>query len=573
MDYEESAQEDWEMLSAKTLPSQSSSLEAKFKELDQLLMNDWAEDDATSDDEDSISAEMDPDSYSQLQKELREADESLFERQTTKVSSADDSNDNRDDNDDYRNIESDSIHRSFEESRESQDDTSNNDDIVESHEVLIPGDGVYEEREYNSDSGESEQCVRFSDEPIEIGLDLERPSASIQPQEYSHISSHLNELPEEDCLCYSSCTDPELTSVSDSFFSASTNPSYGYASCKSSQEGMHINRIPMRREEPWETRSWQTFGSTSKYFQQKSTKKMFTKVATPEDEIETSTEYTLGSNNSVLGVAFVENDCKTAVQVEGYVEESHSHSFDSVVQEKYGWSPETKICRSRSMLGLLFCALQITIHIVVLKSFISILTNRHSLDFLDMPPPLEFCEPDDACIRAKPFSFNESTGYGSIIATTEGGKYTSANQNSLYSVLCAFEPHGPTIWYSVIGHGNKLTASIYSESDDFTAVMAILEGGCEATEGIQGPTGGSDSFKTPKSLSWDAIEGQLYSIAVYGEVSETVGFFKLDIWDSRRTEMVLAEHLNRKGNQTSAWTLGCIIGIPCLFAVLTVLSS
>ena len=76
-----------------------------------------------------------------------------------------------------------------------------------------------------------------------------------------------------------------------------------------------------------------------------------------------------------------------------------------------------------------------------------------------------------------------------------------------------------------------MTASTCNDGTDFATAITILSGGCDMLECVDNVTTGSCAGQR-SIVSWPSIAGELYHIAVHGDIQQETGRFNLTIADS-----------------------------------------
>jgi hypothetical protein len=434
MDYRNSAPDEAsDARSAKTLASQSSSLEAKFMELEELLENkSWMEQYPTSDDEDTLVTDVDRRDESHLlmlQKELQEAEVNLVDREAIHkaVATMEQGNDKRDDVlEENGRVESDirmGGEEMFKEKFEALEENLSDDDFGR--------DG----RNYNRD-----RCVRFAQEVTEIECDLDGP---ILPQEsfsgttseaedyrgfLSSPYSHTLGAAEEDRQYYSIYAELEATlGDKDAPFLSSEYPSdeSRHSDFAENESGGSIpfqfTNTTIRPNSQWET-----FSPLSHY-QHYPYEDMFEQSFEPSidlDQVVDPWQFEMTNENVFSNPFFLDsstgNDCLAKTQEDGMHERTDSANSFVLEEETISWREYIPSWKSPLVVGSLFCILQIFIHVVLLKGFLSLLLNNHSMDFTDTSLlPSHLCDSDVGCRNAIPLLFDES-GEKEVIGNTEG---------------------------------------------------------------------------------------------------------------------------------------------------------
>jgi hypothetical protein len=419
---------------------------------------------------------------------------------------------------------------------------------------------------YNRD-----RCVRFAQEVTEIECDLDGPilqqesfsGTTSEAEDYFLASpySHALGAAEEGHQYYSIYAELEATmGAKAAFFLSSEYPS---------DESRHSDFAENESGSQWEA-----FGPLS-LDQHYPYEDMFEQSFEPSIDLEQVVDpwqFEM-SNESVFSNPFfldssTGNDCQAKTQEDAMYEHTDSSNSSVLEAENTSWREYIPSWKSPLVVGPLFCILQIFIHVVLFKGFLSFLLNNHSMDFTETSLPPLLCDSDVGCRNAIPLLLDES-GEMEVIGNTKGLLFNS--EKSEYP--CSFEPQSPAQWYSLIGDGKKLSASISSDADDFSAIITVFVGRCDAVEGIHGPSECCGSPDRPQSLTWDTTEGKRYSIAVYSDAVNSTGSFSLNIWDSRYTTMLLSQHTERQNrNDIPSWAIGWSFGIAFLFAFFSVIS-
>ncbi len=123
---------------------------------------------------------------------------------------------------------------------------------------------------------------------------------------------------------------------------------------------------------------------------------------------------------------------------------------------------------------------------------------------------------NDLCANAIPVICGSSTPGTTINATADG-----------ISTLCGTTPSAPGVWYSIIGTGDVITATLCNTIVPWDSKINVYSDGC----GILNCVGGNDDSPTCSPLStftWTSVLGLEYDIMVNGYTGLT-GDFVLDI--------------------------------------------
>lgn len=244
------------------------------------------------------------------------------------------------------------------------------------------------------------------------------------------------------------------------------------------------------------------------------------------------------------------------------VEDLNSDDNERFPRKKFQKKDPRKWKRSR-LTGLLVFALQITVHAIILKEFISYITSHHSVDMKSSSGSMNHtCVPKGSCKNAAHIILDDLIGYKKVNGTT-----TDTPNNGIQEENCGVSDS--SIWYTLIGTGNKFTAMINSTSDDFAATFSVFEGSCDDMERLF-TIQYSETF-SKRVQSWETIKGQTYSLAVFGSIPDTTGSFDLKIWDAQYAKALLAKKSESNQKTFTTWALVCSIGVVSLFFLMTIL--
>jgi hypothetical protein len=120
------------------------------------------------------------------------------------------------------------------------------------------------------------------------------------------------------------------------------------------------------------------------------------------------------------------------------------------------------------------------------------------------PPTVE----NDNCTSATPLVIGAAPVFGTTLGATI----------SDVGLFCGVEATSPTVWFSVIGNGRDLLASLcgYTTFDTKISVYASSDGSCATLECLGGE---DDSCELQSSYSWPSLENTRYYIMVRVERS------------------------------------------------------
>lgn len=538
----------WDRWRSKALLSDSASLQAKFVELDELLEDKgWMEQYATSDDEETLVSDIDrrDESHLQmLQKELEAAEGNLVGREP--------------------------IHDAVAVSQEGND---RRNDMLETHEWFKPDNRIGEDymmdREFETpeehhdcdDCGRDDRSnfyqgrsVQLAQDVKEIECDLNGP---IFPLEYVSETSSIEE---------------------DNYY----NPNEANIGAANSSQVVHFSSSQCPSDESQSFEFGESSTESSTQFQYENARIFQSRALNQltSDSYEDTAEHSfvgLGeasipwgqcerTHADVFADPFFMDGCTgnhifAQTKPDG-IEEDNIGVNSYTLQEDAGWRNYLPNWKSRMVVGSLFCVLLILVHVSLFKAFLFLLLSNHSMDSIETTTPSLLCKAPSGCMDAFPIVLGES-GEKQVVGNTMGSL-------SATTPPCAFVPQSPAVWYSLIGNGRKLSASV--SSDNLSAIVTVFQGGCDGLEGIHGPSECCGTPHQPNSLTWDTLEGRPYSIAVHDAANST-GSFNLHIWDSRYTTMLLSQHSDRQNkNEIPAWAMGWSLAIVSLLAIFSVFS-
>lgn len=128
---------------------------------------------------------------------------------------------------------------------------------------------------------------------------------------------------------------------------------------------------------------------------------------------------------------------------------------------------------------------------------------------------------NDFCTTAVEVLIPSATNGSTINATMDDNKICGESRNN---------PHSPGIWYSVLGQGSAVSASLCNDSTDFDTYVQVFSGSCDSLVCV----GSNDDFDSEicdnKSLvSWNATKDVRYYILVTGFAATDAGSVVLNI--------------------------------------------
>jgi len=128
---------------------------------------------------------------------------------------------------------------------------------------------------------------------------------------------------------------------------------------------------------------------------------------------------------------------------------------------------------------------------------------------------------------------NSNVGLVSFVSSTKG---LSLPETNTEPESCAGEGvDSPGLWYSLVGSGKGIHASVCRDVTDFEARISIYEGSCaDNTDGTSlscvagtSPLDDVDSDGSPCNVHWIAEAGKSYYLRVHGSTSSQTGTFNL----------------------------------------------
>ncbi len=128
---------------------------------------------------------------------------------------------------------------------------------------------------------------------------------------------------------------------------------------------------------------------------------------------------------------------------------------------------------------------------------------------------------------------NANFGFVSFVSSTKG---LSLPDGELSSVQSTCENQGeegsdytksPGLWYSLVGTGKGVRASVCRESTDFDARISIYQGSCDAMDCAVSALMEGSFFKESCDVHWIAEEGATYYLRVHGTSESETGTFNL----------------------------------------------
>ena len=114
-----------------------------------------------------------------------------------------------------------------------------------------------------------------------------------------------------------------------------------------------------------------------------------------------------------------------------------------------------------------------------------------------------------------------------VFGTTEAATTDDLEENVDTCGLGNIDSKAPGVWYSVLGQGATLTASL-CDGTDYDTLLFVYKGSCTSLECV---AANDDSCKAQSSVSWEALDGERYYILVSG-YSGAVGAFQLTLQEA-----------------------------------------
>ena len=128
--------------------------------------------------------------------------------------------------------------------------------------------------------------------------------------------------------------------------------------------------------------------------------------------------------------------------------------------------------------------------------------------------------PNDQCPNATTIELDETIVGSTIFATPDG---------DVVADFCTpFNSSAPGIWYTTVGTGTKLQATI--SRNNFAAQLSVFAGNCESLTCVDGRVANLVYAVPP--LVWNSIQGESYYILVHA-VSGMAGEFDLYVTEAR----------------------------------------
>lgn len=122
----------------------------------------------------------------------------------------------------------------------------------------------------------------------------------------------------------------------------------------------------------------------------------------------------------------------------------------------------------------------------------------------------------DTCDEARPIAIGDT-----VTGTTTGAQSVSAPTCNGVTV------DSPGVWYSVLGNGNLLTASLCNANTSFDTRLSVYCGGCTSHTCLGGE---DDSCGSQAEVSWCAAPGAVYFLLVHSS-NGVSGDFELEVRD------------------------------------------
>ncbi len=128
---------------------------------------------------------------------------------------------------------------------------------------------------------------------------------------------------------------------------------------------------------------------------------------------------------------------------------------------------------------------------------------------------------------------NSNFGFVSFVSSTEG---LALEEGELASVESTCENQGeagssyersPGLWYSLVGTGKGVRASVCRASTNFDARVSVYEGSCGSMNCVTSPQMEGFFFKDSCDVHWIAEEGVTYYLRVHGTSESETGTFNL----------------------------------------------
>jgi hypothetical protein len=112
-----------------------------------------------------------------------------------------------------------------------------------------------------------------------------------------------------------------------------------------------------------------------------------------------------------------------------------------------------------------------------------------------------------------------------VVGSTIDASINDVDQCELTGTTATTATTAPGIWYTIVGTGTSVTASLCSDGTDFDTRMFVYEGSCGALVCV---VADDDFCNKQSSATWDATDGLEYYILIGGHGSD-VGNFELTV--------------------------------------------
>ena len=131
---------------------------------------------------------------------------------------------------------------------------------------------------------------------------------------------------------------------------------------------------------------------------------------------------------------------------------------------------------------------------------------------------------DDACMSAKTLELDGKV----FIGSTKGLSPSSSTKSSCGPLR---DEKTPAVWYTFRGQGRRVTITTCGESTDFFTSLSSWKGSCNENGSLHCILGSFGDFgcSSPNgaSVTFDALEGETYSILVSGRKRNDTGSFQI----------------------------------------------
>jgi hypothetical protein len=128
---------------------------------------------------------------------------------------------------------------------------------------------------------------------------------------------------------------------------------------------------------------------------------------------------------------------------------------------------------------------------------------------------------NDFCNTADEVLIPSATNGSTANATLNDNQRCGGNRSN---------PKSPGIWYSVLGQGSLLIASLCNDGTDFDTLIQVFSGSCDSLVCVASNDDFDSDFCDKKSLvSWNATQDERYYILVTGFAATDVGSVVLNI--------------------------------------------